>query len=40
VTALGADHTDMAARAKVLSDSAQGALAPLSAELLALAGLA
>ncbi|MGL4239126.1 3-deoxy-D-manno-octulosonic acid transferase [Tabrizicola sp.] len=38
--ALTADHTAMAARAKVLSDAAQGSLAPLAAELLALGGLA
>jgi 3-deoxy-D-manno-octulosonic-acid transferase len=37
--AFAADHSDMAARAKALSDAAQGALAPLAAELLALAGL-
>lgn len=38
--ALSADHADMAARAKALSDAAQGALEPLAEELLALAGLA
>lgn len=37
--AIAADHTDMAARAKALSDQAQGALAPLATELLELAGL-
>lgn len=35
-----ADHGAMAARAKALSDAAQGALAPLAADLLALAKLA
>ncbi len=39
-TALGDDHSAMAARAKALSDSAQGSIAPLAAELLGLAGLA
>lgn len=34
---LVADHSAMAARAKALSDAAQGGLAPLAAELLALA---
>ncbi len=34
--ALGADHSAMVARAKALSDTAQGALAPLAADLLAL----
>jgi 3-deoxy-D-manno-octulosonic-acid transferase len=37
--ALTADLSGMSARAKVLSDAAQGSLAPLAAELLALAGL-
>jgi 3-deoxy-D-manno-octulosonic-acid transferase len=38
--AIWADHSAMAARAKALSDAAQGALAPLADELLTLAGLA
>ena len=38
--ALAEDHTAMAARAKALSDDAQGSLAPLALELLALGGLA
>ena len=37
--ALTADHSAMATRAKALSDTAQGALAPLAADLLKLAGL-
>ena len=37
---LTADHSAMAARAKALSDAAQGALAPLATDLLKLAGLA
>ena len=40
MSALTADHSAMAARAKALSDSAQGALAPLADQLLILAGLA
>lgn len=40
ITALTADHTAMAGRAKALSDAAQGALAPLATDLLKLAGLA
>jgi len=40
IAALTADHAAMAARAKALSDAAQGALAPLAADLLNLAGLA
>jgi 3-deoxy-D-manno-octulosonic-acid transferase len=36
--ALAADHSAMAARAQALSDLAQGSLAPLAADLLALAG--
>ena len=39
IAALTADHAAMAARAKALSDAAQGALAPLAADLLKLAGL-
>lgn len=38
--ALTEDHAEMAARAQALSQSAQGSLAPLAAELLALGGLA
>jgi 3-deoxy-D-manno-octulosonic-acid transferase len=38
-TALAEDHTAMAARAKALSDAAQGSLAPLAGELLGLGGL-
>jgi 3-deoxy-D-manno-octulosonic-acid transferase len=38
--ALTEDHSAMAARAKSLSETAQGSLAPLAAELLALGGLA
>ena len=38
-TAIAADHTDMAARAKTLSEAAREALAPLTTELLELAGL-
>lgn len=38
--ALEEDHAAMAARARAVSGAAQGALAPLGAELLALAGLA
>lgn len=38
--ALAVDHTAMAARAKALSEAAQGSLAPLAARLLALGGLA
>jgi 3-deoxy-D-manno-octulosonic-acid transferase len=40
IAALTADHSAMAARAKALSDAAQGALAPLAADLITLAGLA
>ena len=40
IAALTADHSAMAARAKALSDTAQGALAPLATDLLKLAGLA
>jgi 3-deoxy-D-manno-octulosonic-acid transferase len=40
IAALTADHTAMAARAKALSDAAQGALGPLATDLLKLAGLA
>ena len=40
IVALTADHSAMAARAKALSDTAQGALAPLATDLLKLAGLA
>lgn len=40
IAALTADHSAMAARAKALSDAAQGALAPLATDLLKLAGLA
>jgi 3-deoxy-D-manno-octulosonic-acid transferase len=39
IAALTADHSAMATRAKALSDTAQGALAPLAADLLKLAGL-
>lgn len=39
IAALTADHAAMAARAKALSDAAQGALVPLAADLLKLAGL-
>lgn len=38
--ALTEDHAEMAARAQALSQAAQGSLAPLAAELLALGGLA
>ncbi|WP_374641969.1 3-deoxy-D-manno-octulosonic acid transferase [Tabrizicola sp.] len=38
--ALAEDHSAMAARARALSDTAQGALGPLAADLLKLAGLA
>lgn len=38
--ALAEDHSDMAARAQSASDAAQGTLAPLAAELLALGGVA
>jgi 3-deoxy-D-manno-octulosonic-acid transferase len=37
--AFAADHSAMAARAKAFADAAQGALDPLAADLLALAGL-
>lgn len=40
IAALTADHSAMAARAKALSDAAQGALTPLATDLLKLAGLA
>jgi 3-deoxy-D-manno-octulosonic-acid transferase len=40
ITALTADHSAMAARAKALSDAAQDALAPLATDLLKLAQLA
>lgn len=40
IAALTADHTAMAARARALSDAAQGALGPLATDLLKLAGLA
>lgn len=40
VAALISDHRAMSARAKVLSDVAQGSLAPLARDLLGLAGLA
>jgi len=40
IAALTADHSAMAARAKALSDTAQGAVAPLATDLLKLAGLA
>jgi len=39
IAALTADHSAMATRAKALSDTAQGALASLAADLLKLAGL-
>ena len=39
-TALAEDNSAMAARAKALSDAAQGSLRPFAAELLALGGLA
>jgi 3-deoxy-D-manno-octulosonic-acid transferase len=39
-TALAEDHGAMAARAKAVSDTAQGSLAPLASRLLALGGLA
>ena len=38
--ALQADHSAMAARARLLAETAQGSLAPLAAELLSLGGLA
>jgi 3-deoxy-D-manno-octulosonic-acid transferase len=40
IAALTADHSAMAARAKALSVTAQGAVAPLATDLLKLAGLA
>lgn len=40
ITALTADHSAMAARAKALSDAARGALGPLATDLLKLADLA
>ena len=40
VAALTADNTAMAARARALSDAAEGALQPLAIKLLKLAGLA
>lgn len=40
IAALTADHAAMAARARALSDAAQGALGPLATDLLKLAGLA
>lgn len=40
IATLSADHSAMAARAKALSDAAQGALAPLATDLLKLAALA
>jgi 3-deoxy-D-manno-octulosonic-acid transferase len=40
LAAFTADHSAMAARAKALSDTAQGAIGPLADELLMLAGLA
>jgi len=39
IAALTGDHSAMAARAKALSDAAQGALDPLATGLLKLAGL-
>ncbi len=39
LAAFTTDHSQMAARAKALSDAAQGSLTPLAIELLALAGL-
>ncbi|WP_245875352.1 3-deoxy-D-manno-octulosonic acid transferase [Tabrizicola aquatica] len=40
LSALAADHAEMAARAKALSDVAQDGLTPMTRDLLALAGLA
>lgn len=40
LAALTSDHSEMAARARALSDAARSSLAPLAAELLDLAGLA